>query len=113
MMRKSIVIGSVLMMLALSGCGAGKDQNANPDSGATTRPENAAAETLYQKNCLSCHGGNLQGGMGPDLRKIGASLGTEEIEAIIADGKGKMPQFKSRLDEKEIGELAGWLAEMK
>lgn len=112
-MKRWVVIGWVFMLLLLSGCGTGKEQSAKPEAGGAVKPENALAETLYQKNCLSCHGGNLQGGMGPDLRTIGASLGSEDIQAIIENGKGKMPQFKSRLDEKEIAELANWLHDMK
>ncbi|HEY8528820.1 MAG TPA: cytochrome c [Paenibacillaceae bacterium] len=77
------------------------------------QPADAAmAEASYKSNCLGCHGDQLQGGFGPALNAVGASLSREQIYEIISKGKGNMPGFGGRLSDEEIINLANWLAEM-
>jgi len=77
------------------------------------QPADAAmAEASYKSNCLGCHGDQLQGGFGPALNAVGASLSREQIYEIISKGKGNMPGFGGRLSEDEIINLTNWLAEM-
>jgi mono/diheme cytochrome c family protein len=71
------------------------------------------AEVIIAANCISCHGDQLQGGVGPDLQKIGAELSAEQLYGIITKGKGQMPSFKERLKDEEIANVALWLAEKK
>ncbi|PDO09696.1 MAG: hypothetical protein BLM47_11280 [Candidatus Reconcilbacillus cellulovorans] len=73
----------------------------------------AGVETIYKNNCMSCHGQNLEGRVGPDLRKIGDKYDRAQIAAVIRDGRGGMPSFKGRLSDAQIDELAGWLADKK
>lgn len=73
----------------------------------------AGVETIYKNNCMSCHGQNLEGRVGPDLRKIGDKYDRAQIAAVIRDGKGSMPSFKGRLSDAQIDELAAWLADKK
>ncbi len=74
----------------------------------------AAAEAVYSKSCLMCHGDQLQGGGGPELAHIGAALSEEQIAGIITKGKGAMmPSFKDTLSAAEISNLAKWLSEKK
>ncbi|MFC4738146.1 c-type cytochrome [Bacillus daqingensis] len=46
-------------------------------------------EHLYEGNCASCHGGDLEGGTGPALD--GGAYSEEEIVAAINEGPGSMP----------------------
>lgn len=46
-------------------------------------------EAVAQGKCVSCHGGNLEGGGGPAL--VGTDLTADEIKEVIANGKGIMP----------------------
>lgn len=71
------------------------------------------AEQNYKASCLSCHGDQLQGGMGPALDKIGATADKEDIYEQIVRGGGGMPAFEGRLSEDEIVNLTNWLAAMK
>lgn len=74
----------------------------------------AAAEEVYSKNCLSCHGDQLQGGVGPELATIGASRSQEELAGAIMNGIGAMmPAFKDHLTAEDISHLSKWLSEMK
>jgi cytochrome c550 len=73
----------------------------------------SAAEAIYKKSCISCHGDQLQGAMGPNLQKTGTKYTKEQLYKIIWDGRGGMPAFKGSLKEEEVANLSLWLAEHK
>ncbi|SDR94083.1 cytochrome c551/cytochrome c550 [Paenibacillaceae bacterium GAS479] len=102
-----IVVGS------LAGCGGGSKNEGNVGNENTNRTSNSKPATTYKENCMSCHGGELQGGMGPSLQKAGAKLTKDQLATIITNGRGGMPSFKDRLSTEEIDNLAAWLAEKK
>lgn len=67
---------------------------------------------LYQKHCVSCHGVDRLGAMGPAL--LPESLGRlKKSEAIKVVGEGRpatqMQAFSDRLDPKEIASLVDWI----
>lgn len=72
-----------------------------------------AAMAIYKSNCLSCHGDQLQGGMGPELAKVGATMSQADIHKQITNGGGGMPPFKGTLTAEQIDTLAAWLAAKK
>jgi cytochrome c5 len=72
-----------------------------------------AAETIYEQSCISCHGGNLEGGVGPNLQQVGGNLTKQQIQKVLLNGRGMMPAFKGKLTDEEITNLVGWLAEHK
>src|SRR5699024_2016437 len=76
------------------------------DEVATLDPEEA-----YANSCASCHGGDLTGGVGPDLTSVGGSLSEADIEAIINDGQGTMPG--GLVSPDQATEIAEWLSELK
>ncbi|MEF3311156.1 cytochrome c [Paenibacillus sp. GYB004] len=75
--------------------------------------DKVAAETVYKQSCLSCHGDQLQGKIGPNLQKAGTKFTEQQLYKLILNGKGGMPAFKSSLKEEEIANLSLWLAEHK
>ncbi|MCM3747198.1 cytochrome c [Paenibacillus pasadenensis] len=94
-------------VVMLAGCGSGAGGNADKQvSESDPMP-------LYKRNCMSCHGGSLQGSSGPNLQKIGSALTKDQLIETIRDGKGRMPSFGKRLKPEEIDKLATWLAEKK
>jgi len=101
----------LLVIVSLSACGS-SESNAPAESAASTNAisEVSAAEALYKQGCISCHGTNLQGVVGPSLQKIGAELSKAQIIAKIEYGGGGMPAFHKRLDTNEIEALAEWLS---
>jgi len=73
-----------------------------------------AAETLLsQQNCIGCHGGNLEGGMGPALDKIGSTLTKEQIYRTIMNGGNGMPPFEGKISEDEAFNISLYLADKK
>lgn len=68
------------------------------------------AVQAYRNNCMACHGANLEGGIGPNLQRVGSRKTKEDIVSIITYGRGLMPSYGNQLDRNTIQLLAKWLA---
>ncbi len=77
--------------------GAGEEATGDVDA--------TAARATYEKSCIGCHGGNLEGVSGPPL--TGTGLTAAEIEEIIHNGRGAMP--KQNVDPADAANLAKWI----
>nr|WP_275695530.1 cytochrome c [Fredinandcohnia sp. SECRCQ15] len=101
------------LVFGLAACGGNDDDNAS-DKGTTDSggAATASAEDIVKdKGCIACHGGDLSGGAGPDLTKVGSKYSKDEIADIIKNGKGSMqPQ---NLSDEETSTVATWLSEKK
>lgn len=101
-------------VLVLGACGGGdkveEDTNSEPTTGETASVD---VEAVVNQSCISCHGGNLEleGGMGPALNNIGATLSEEEIHDVIVNGQGAMPG--NLIQGEEADAVAKWLSEKK
>ncbi|OXM16834.1 c-type cytochrome [Paenibacillus herberti] len=112
---------TLIIAVSLAGCGGGSNVGnegnvgnvGNVGNENTNRTSESEPPTTYKENCMSCHGGELQGGMGPSLQKAGAKLTKDQLAVIITNGRDGMPSFKDRLSTEEIDNLAAWLAEKK
>ncbi|MBD1381410.1 cytochrome c551 [Metabacillus arenae] len=96
--------------IVLTACGGGEEESAdNADkSGEVASGE---AEEIFQQNCISCHGQNLEGGVGPELATVGGKYNHEEIEDIINNGKGQMQG--GIIEQEQAKAVAKWLSEKK
>jgi menaquinol-cytochrome c reductase cytochrome b/c subunit len=83
-----------------------------PPAGDTDNSFTADAVWKAQASCMGCHGNNMEGGMGPNLQKVGSHLDATQIADIIKNGKGAMPGGMIK-DEAQIQELAEYLASLK
>jgi len=75
------------------------------------------AAGLYKAKCAACHGADGKGdtAMGkklgvrdfasPEVQK----MSDDELTAVIADGKNKMPSYKKSLKAEQIKELVGYI----
>jgi mono/diheme cytochrome c family protein len=91
---------AVVLFLSLAAASA---QTSTADATLTSNP-------VFQKNCVRCHGDNAQGRFmhGPSLvsnKKVHAAT-PDDLHNIIANGKGHMPKFGSKLTPEEIDALA-------
>ena len=76
---------------------------------------------IYKAKCASCHGadGSGQTAMGKsmklrDLRSAEVQKQTDkELFTVTADGKGKMPGYKTKLTEADINALVAHMRTMK
>jgi cytochrome c551 len=99
-----MLLGTALVM-SLAACGGGDDEG-----GDTAQAGDA--EKIYSQKCSSCHGGDLKGGMGPDLTAVGASKSKDEIAAIIKNGTdGGMPA--GLIEGDDLDKVADWLSTKK
>ena len=77
---------------------------------ADSTPDGAA---IYKKTCAMCHGPDGKGktpvGKSMKVRDLTSAevqkMSDQELYAVIADGKGKMPGFKSSLKDADIKAL--------
>lgn len=100
----------LLVILSLSACGSSKTAPQPALSSTSTTTDAPTAEALFKQSCVSCHGVNLEGKMGPRLQKVGAELSKDQILKKIQNGGGGMPAFQKRLKTNEIEILAEWLS---
>jgi cytochrome c551 len=112
------------MVISLTACGTAKNTpnqgNAGPSPAASAAPSSDSkyvkAEELFKKtNCISCHGVDLSGRVGPktNLQKIGSAYTPEQISNQIRGGGGGMPGYESKLTADEIQLLTVWLSSKK
>ena len=61
-----------------------------PAASAVSGGDVYRGETVFQRECVSCHGtGGAGGGVGPRLQ--GSSLDTAAVTAAVQQGRGVMP----------------------
>ncbi|WPP51604.1 outer membrane protein assembly factor BamB family protein [Catalinimonas niigatensis] len=81
-------------------------QEANPDDML------ALGKSMYQTNCMGCHGADLQGsnfhGNAPELVHVKQRLKHDEITQIVKEGRGSMPSF-AFLQDTQIDAIAAFL----
>jgi cytochrome c551 len=121
MLKRLVLLSlSLIIAISLSACGKKSPAPAAPPVASATEPTSSAAidtamvaQSVYKQNCVSCHGVDLAGGVGPSLQKVGARLTQQQIATTITNGRGGMPSFKDKLKPEEIDALANWLYSKK
>ncbi len=76
---------------------------------------------IYKSKCTMCHGadGTSNTPVGktmkaPDLTSADVQKkGSEELEKIVTNGKGKMPAYKGKLKESEIDAVVKFVLALK
>jgi cytochrome c550 len=66
-------------------------------------------EAQAQQSCVSCHGSSYEGQVGPSL--VDTQLSQEEIEEVIANGKGAMPG--GLVEGENIPAMAEWVLSLE
>ena len=80
----------------------------------------AADNAVYKAKCAACHGADGDGqttmGKKMNLRDLRSpevqKQSNAELTKIIADGKGKMPAYKTKLTAEEIKGLVTFMREL-
>lgn len=109
--KKTLLAMMFGAVLVLGACGGGGDKADKPkDDGETSSVD--AGEAVYNKSCVTCHAGNLEGVKSHSLAKIGATKSAEEIKEIAMNGQGGMPAVLKD-NEADAEAVAKWLAEKK
>lgn len=87
------VLVTLVALLACSAAGSSPVEQQDPA---------AQGESIYKMQCAMCHGrkGNLNVGGAKDL--TASTLSTEEMVAVVTQGKGTMVGFGSTLTKQQI-----------
>lgn len=124
---KKFVASLFTATMLLAACGGGDDGGGNEPADNSGGTNNGAAneeasneeasnngggevdlangEELFQGNCASCHGGELEGGTGPALEGVSA----DEVESAIQEGPGSMPE--NIVEGQDASDVAAWVAD--
>lgn len=88
----ALVVAAALLATACGG--GGGDTEARPTTG----------RGIYKAYCLTCHGADGQGGVGPQLAGVVVERfpDIEDQIAYVTNGTGRMPAFRSTLSAGEI-----------
>lgn len=85
-------------------------------SAQTPSNDGLPSNPLFEKNCAKCHGKTADGRhfAGPSLKteKV-AGTSNDDLRAIIANGKGRMPKFGDKLTSDEITALVEQIKALK
>lgn len=112
---KSLSVMSVVCLVLLASSWA---------AGQTVRGNSKEGQALYQKNCLRCHGNNLDGN-GPDSKDLivqPANLRTSIIrsktdwELLVAISNGvlfsPMHSFRSKLTDQQMLDVLSYIRDL-
>lgn len=93
--------------------------------GAAVAGDKAKGMATYNQNCTACHGGNLEGGIGPKLNPLEKLPGTANpkdpayLTGVIANGlQGKgsyssqMPAWKGKLSDADIQNVIAYILDL-
>ncbi len=115
-MKKNALIPYLLIMVlglglvvALSFIGLAdmKKNKAESVGGSEDSAAAATPEEIYTSSCMSCHGTEYEGGMGPELKNVEERLSEEEIKDVLKNGRGAMPG--DLVPEEVLDDMTEWL----
>ena len=76
----------------------------------------AAGTKLYGTLCVSCHGENAKGGVGPDLTSSKYKYGKSRLDITksISEGRpGGMPSFSNQINAEQVESLVEFVLTLK
>lgn len=95
-----------------------KPEGGEADKGgaSATAPTGGTAEegkTMANSQCLSCHGQNLEGGIGPSLAGVVDRLKPEGVVEVLKNGRGGMPPLGAGWSDQQMSSMIEYLKTVK
>ncbi len=87
---------------------AGSDDEAT-EEGTKEEGGEFDAEAVAQQKCITCHGENLEGNVGPNLH--GEDKDKDALHDIIKNGKGGMPG--GLIEDAHIDDMVDYILSLK
>lgn len=112
-----IMVFGVALMFTLSFKGnfdskqTAKEKTAGGGAKTTQTASGFNPEEFYKSTCISCHGDQYQGGVGPSLKGVGSRMSVAQIRERITKGKGVMPA--GLVPEDKADAMAAWVSKIK
>jgi mono/diheme cytochrome c family protein len=63
---------------------------------------------IYKRSCAVCHGGDGQGGTGPELVGVADELTVADHVSVVVNGRAGMPPWKTSLTPDEIAAVVAY-----
>lgn len=98
----------LVIALSLIGLYQGNEEAGGEEGGNV---ELATPEDIYNQSCISCHGGNYEGGAGPELVGVDTRLSQEKVKEVLQNGKGIMPS--NLVAEESLDEMVDWIMSLE
>ncbi|WP_027963458.1 c-type cytochrome [Halalkalibacillus halophilus] len=99
----------IIAMIVMGGVGLSQMDVAE-DGESTEEEGSMEPEAIFENNCMSCHGGDLEGGTGPALTDVGSDYDMEGLVDVIANGvEGSSLMTGDYANDEEAEVLAEWL----
>lgn len=98
-----VSIGFLLSILA--GCSGGESDTTKQTENSEQKLDEtlvATGEKIAKSNCIGCHGSDLSGDLGPDLRNT--PLTKEQIVQVLIKGGKTMPPASANGNEEAVAE---------
>jgi len=77
----------------------------------------AAGADTYKAKCAMCHGANGEGKAAMGTKDLGSAdiqkMSDADLTSAITNGKGKMPAYKGKLTDEQIGDLVKYVRSLK
>jgi len=118
--RYSLVAIAVPALVMLTAISTLADASPSP-SGPALPGDPTNGQSVYQANCATCHGGSLEGGIGPQLNPItklpgvsnpldvGYLLDTVTNGRTPAGGGTAMPAWKGKISDQDIKDVVSYI----
>lgn len=108
-LRRPIALASAVLAVAIGVAACSTTET----PAAPTDPVLAEGQQLYLANCASCHGRGGGGGLGPKLAGVVAARypNIEDQKALIRNGQGSMPAFKTRFTAEQLDAVTRYTRE--
>jgi mono/diheme cytochrome c family protein len=106
------VTGILCAVVVAAGCGGDGSGGSTPVDTAVPGPGSggsADGATIFAANCAGCHGGNGEGGVGPNLQTSEKAGNKDEVVKQVTEGGGGMPGFGDKLSSAEIQAVADYV----
>jgi cytochrome c550 len=110
-----IMVLGIVLVFVLSFKGLGDMREIAKDNGKSSsqKTETVAATTpdgIYKSTCITCHGDQYQGVVGPTLKGVGKKYSKDELVNIVTKGKGNMPA--GLVKPEQASAMADWLSKI-
>lgn len=113
MKRSALLPYGIIAVLGIFGMivlgGVGLSQNEHAEGAGQEAEVDLNPESIYNNNCMICHGGDLTGGMGPSLINLGEKYSFEEVADIINNGIDGTAMTGDYANKEQAEVLADWL----
>jgi cytochrome c550 len=117
-MEKPIIMIPIILLVAIIVCANAlfSHQAKEHKTGTPATTDQAASsfdpKAFYKQTCVSCHGDQYQGVVGPTLKNLSKKYTQKDVEGILKNGKGgRMPA--GLVKDEDIPAMAKWVLSLK